>query len=98
MIIFKKDDYDKYYPSVSNLKEGYTRDLEEYIKYIFKNYTIVFFDFSFNDNYFKKLLQNNNLWFSVKLSLTIYGISIMVFNFILVTWLGDALYKKTLSL
>ena len=64
LIIFKQDDYDKYYPSVSNLKEGCTKDLEEYIKYIFKNYTIVFFGFSFNDKYFKKLLQN--IYFDIK--------------------------------
>lgn len=64
LIIFKKDDYDKYYPSISNLKEGCTKDLEEYIKYIFKNYTIVFFGFSFHDNYFKKLLQN--IYFDIK--------------------------------
>lgn len=64
LIVFKKDDYDKYYPSVSNLKEGCTKDLEEYIKYIFKNYTIVFFGFSFNDKYFKKLLQN--IYFDIK--------------------------------
>lgn len=64
LIIFKQDDYDKYYPSVSNLKEGCTKDLEEYIKYIFKNYTIVFFGFSFNDKYFKKLLKN--IYFDIK--------------------------------
>jgi len=64
LIIFKQDDYDKYYPSVSNLKEGCTKDLEEYIKYIFKNYTIVFFGFSFDDKYFKKLLQN--IYFDIK--------------------------------
>lgn len=55
-IIFKMDDYEKYYPSVSQ-KNG-ANDVEEYLKYIFKNYTIVFVGFSFNDFYIRTSFKN----------------------------------------
>ena len=55
-IIFKTDDYEKYYPSVSQ-KTG-AKDVEEYLKYIFKNYTIVFVGFSFNDFYIRNAFKN----------------------------------------
>jgi|GEM_PF-2173527 len=55
-IIFKKDDYELYYPSVSHREDG-VGVLEDYLKYIFKNYTIVFIGFSFNDFYVKEFLK-----------------------------------------
>ena len=55
-IIFKTDDYEKYYPSVSQ-KNG-AKDVEDYLKYIFKEYTIVFVGFSFNDFYVKTAFKN----------------------------------------
>jgi NAD-dependent SIR2 family protein deacetylase len=56
-IIFKTDDYEKYYPSASPTEDG-AKDVEDYLKYIFKNYTIVFVGFSFDDRYIKKSLKN----------------------------------------
>ena len=55
-MIFKTDDYEKYYPSVSQ-KTG-AKDVEDYLKYIFKNYTIVFVGFSFNDFYIRTAFKN----------------------------------------
>lgn len=55
-IIFKTDDYEQYYPSVSQ-KNG-ANDVEEYLKYIFKNYTIVFVGFSFDDFYIRTAFKN----------------------------------------
>ncbi len=55
-IIFRKEEYDTYYPSVSG-KVG-VRSLENYLAYIFKNQTLVFIGFSFNDKYVRKALQN----------------------------------------
>jgi hypothetical protein len=56
-LIFKKDDYKKYYPSVSQEKQSST-ELEDYLKYLYRDYTIVFIGFSFDDYYFKNSLKN----------------------------------------
>lgn len=44
-IILKEDDYKKYYPTVYN-SDG-VKDIEDYLKYIYQNYTIVFVGFGF---------------------------------------------------
>jgi len=56
-IIFKTDEYENFYPSVSQKTEC-SKELEDYLKYIFKNYTIVFIGFSFVDRYIKEALKN----------------------------------------
>ncbi|MGA1980121.1 MAG: SIR2 family protein [Sedimentisphaerales bacterium] len=56
-IIFKKDDYTTYYPSVSGAKDG-DNCLEAYLGYLFERTTIVFIGFSFEDIYIYKALEN----------------------------------------
>jgi NAD-dependent SIR2 family protein deacetylase len=56
-IIFRKEDYEKYYPAVSNRKVGCTTALEDYLKHILRNYTVLFIGFSFLDHYFKEFLK-----------------------------------------
>ncbi|ODS37483.1 MAG: hypothetical protein A7315_13465 [Candidatus Altiarchaeales archaeon WOR_SM1_79] len=55
-IIFKTSDYENYYPSVSE-KNG-SKKLEEYLKYIYENYRIVFIGFSFDDQYIRASFEN----------------------------------------
>jgi len=55
-IIFRRDDYENYYPSVSKKRDG-SKDLEDYLKYLYKNYTIVFIGFSFDDFYIKEAFK-----------------------------------------
>lgn len=54
-IVLKEDDYNKYYPSVSGGKGSIF--IEEYLRYIFKEFTIVFIGFSFNDYYLREIFK-----------------------------------------
>lgn len=58
-IVFKLDDYQNNYPSVSG-KPDCPDVLEKYLDYLYKNYTIVFIGFSFKDKYFLNSLININ--------------------------------------
>ena len=53
--IFLKEDYDQYYPSISNLNGS--KDLEHFLRSILKRITLVFIGFSFNDRYFYKFFR-----------------------------------------
>lgn len=54
-IILKTSDYDVFYPSVSGANGSTV--LEEYLKYLYLNHTLVFIGFSFNDRYMKEALR-----------------------------------------
>jgi hypothetical protein len=54
-IILKTDDYATFYPSVSGT-QGSTV-LEDYLKYLYLNHTLVFIGFSFNDRYMREALR-----------------------------------------
>lgn len=54
-IVLKEDDYKRYYPSISG--EDGARDIEDYLKYIFKEHTIVFIGFSFKDYYIRETFK-----------------------------------------
>lgn len=57
IFILKKEDYDKYYPSVSH--KGFSdSSLEEFLKICYKNKTIIFIGFSFHDYYLKEYFFN----------------------------------------
>jgi hypothetical protein len=55
--ILKKEDYDKYYPSVSH-KDLSDSSLEDFLKICYKNKTILFIGHSFRDNYLKEYFFN----------------------------------------
>ena len=59
-VVLTRQDYDDYYPSESGKPEG-ERVLENYLEYIYSNYTIVFVGFSFRDkyvrNHFKRIFR-----------------------------------------
>ncbi len=54
-IVLKEDDYNKYYPSVIGEKGSIF--IEQYLRYIFKEFTIVFIGFSFNDYYLREIFK-----------------------------------------
>lgn len=56
-IVFKRDDYEKYYPSVSSVTNC-SEALEDYLKYIYEKHTIVFIGVSFKDRYMRESLKN----------------------------------------
>ena len=53
IFIFKKSDYDLFYPSVSKNKDGLYW-IENFLKEIYRTWNIVFVGFSFKDYYLKK--------------------------------------------
>ncbi|HML73670.1 MAG TPA: SIR2 family protein [Anaerohalosphaeraceae bacterium] len=55
-LIFRKKDYEFFYPSVSNIQNG-NHSLENFIEHLYFNYTLVFVGFSFSDIYFLNLLK-----------------------------------------
>jgi len=57
LYILKTEDYDTYYPSVSN-KEIHDASLEDFLKYCYKNKIIIFLGLSFQDPYLKKFFFN----------------------------------------
>jgi len=54
-VILKTSDYDMFYPSVSHAAGS--RVLEEHLKYLYLNHTLVFIGFSFSDRYLKEALR-----------------------------------------
>ena len=56
-IIFRRDDFDFYYPSSSKTTNA-SKDLEDYLKYLYLHHTMVFTGFSFVDEYFFAALIN----------------------------------------
>lgn len=54
--IFKRSDYETYYPSVTNNLKG-DNCLETYLEYIYSKHTIVFVGFSFDDVYLRNCLK-----------------------------------------
>jgi hypothetical protein len=56
-IIFKRDDYEHYYPSVANNPDG-DRCLETYLEHVYNGRTIVFVGFSFDDVYMRQCLRD----------------------------------------
>lgn len=52
--ILKKNDYDTFYPSVSNLTNSVNSSLEDFLKVCYKERNIVFLGFSFDDRYVRK--------------------------------------------
>jgi len=58
-VIFKTDDYDLFYPSVSGRSDG-SHVIEDFLRYLYKNHVMVFIGFSFGDRYFRECLKNIN--------------------------------------
>lgn len=57
--ILKKQDYEKYYPSVSNTKsDSKSLELEDFLKLCYKNKYIIFIGFSFQDYYVREFFFN----------------------------------------
>jgi hypothetical protein len=54
-IILKTDDYDRFYPSIS--KTDGSGALEDYLKHLYLNHTLVFIGCSFNDRYLKEAIR-----------------------------------------
>lgn len=54
--IFRKEEYDVYYPSISGNNNG-SYELENFLKAILSKISLVFIGFSFNDTYFKNFLK-----------------------------------------
>ena len=54
-IVFKQEDYEKYYPSVTS-KDG-AKDIEDCLKYLYRYHTLVFIGFSFQDYYIRETLK-----------------------------------------
>ena len=54
--IFRKEEYEVYYPSVSGNNNG-SYELENFLKDVLSKISLVFIGFSFNDTYFKKFLK-----------------------------------------
>lgn len=55
-IILKTSDYDTFYPSVSKVVRG-SGVLEDYLRYLYLNHTLVFVGFSFDDRYMREALK-----------------------------------------
>jgi len=55
-IIFRKDEYDHYYPNERGNNE-YSTSIEDYLSDIYKEQTLVFVGVSFDDIYLKRLLK-----------------------------------------
>ncbi len=55
-IIFNKDEYESYYPNEDNSNQ-YAENIKDYLKHIYTNNIIVFIGFSFEDEYFLRLLK-----------------------------------------
>lgn len=53
--IFRKEEYDSYYPSVSKM-DG-SNELEDFLKAIFTKLNLIFIGFSFDDTYFTSFLK-----------------------------------------
>lgn len=56
-IIFTKEEYDRYYPSVST-SQCSSPHLEDFLKYLYTSHTLVFVGFSFLDNYVVQSFKN----------------------------------------
>lgn len=54
--ILRKEEYDKYYPSVSKDPNG-SYELENFLREVFKRLTLIFIGFSFKDSYFYQFLR-----------------------------------------
>ncbi len=57
IFIFKKEEYDLFYPSVSEIQNG-SQVLENFLKEFYKEKCIVFFGFSFEDYYLKEYFKS----------------------------------------
>ena len=57
IFIFKKEEYDQFYPSVSKIQNGSTV-LEDFLKILYRKKCFIFFGFSFKDYYLKKYFEN----------------------------------------
>jgi hypothetical protein len=56
-IVFKKDDYDRYYPSQIQNDRG-SDNLEQFLRHLYEERTMVFVGVSFNDQYLLKALSS----------------------------------------
>ena len=61
--VFRKEEYDKYYPTISKKKEHTSDQLESFLYYVFSSINLVFIGFSFGDwylrDYYKDVIKRN---------------------------------------